>query len=182
MRQLVRSVSGNNLVFYFYTISGLRLSQETMWVNINFERRDLTSGEVFAFNLIKQNVTHFSFIFLTLNFFVPLKNLNLNYYCQVAWVSSYCINGGLSDKGFSSVPPPHRLCLFPSLIFSPTKQPYSKWGKSRMHWYRNAVFTSNFLHFNACMLLDLIVISFFLVLKKSMDTPCNVPEKVLLLF
>ena len=180
-------------MFYFYTISGLGLSQETMWVNINFERRDLTSvqkshpslefsGEVFAFNLIKQNVTHFSFIFLTLNFFVPLKNLNLNYYCQVPWVSPYCINGGLSDKGFSSVPPPHRHCLFPSLIFSPTKQPYSKWGKSRMHRYRNAVFTSNFLHFNACMLLELIVISFFLVLKKSMDTPCNVPEKVLLLF
>ena len=118
-------------MFYFYTISGLGLSQETMWVDINFERRDLTSvqkshpslefsGEVFAFNLIKQNVTHFSFIFLTLNFFVPLKNLNLNYYCQVPWVSPYCINGGLSDKGFSSVPPPHRLCLFPSLIFSPT--------------------------------------------------------------
>ena len=89
-------------MFYFYTISGLGLSQETIWVNIKFERRDLTSvqkshpslefsGEMFAFNLIKQNVTHFSFIFLTLNFFVLLKNLNLNYYCQVPWVSPYCI-------------------------------------------------------------------------------------------
>ena len=47
-----------------------------MRVNINFERRDLTFvqkshtspehfGEAFAFNLIKQNVTYFSFIFLT---------------------------------------------------------------------------------------------------------------------
>ena len=45
---------------------------------INFERSDLTStqkshpsaydfGEIIAFNLIKQNVTHFSFIFLTQN-------------------------------------------------------------------------------------------------------------------
>ena len=39
VRQLVRSVSGNNLVFYFSIISWLRLLQETMWVNINFERK-----------------------------------------------------------------------------------------------------------------------------------------------
>ena len=31
-----------------------------------------------------------------------------------------------------------------SLIFGPTKQPYSKVGNSRMYWYGNAVFTSNF--------------------------------------
>ena len=31
-----------------------------------------------------------------------------------------------------------------SLIFGPTKQPYSKVGNSRMSWYGNAVFTSNF--------------------------------------
>ena len=42
---LVRSVSGDNFVFYFFTISWQRLQQETMWVNINFERRDLTSAQ-----------------------------------------------------------------------------------------------------------------------------------------
>ena len=53
-----------------------------MRVNINFERRDLTFvqkshaspehfGEAFAFNLIKQNVTYFSFIFLTKLFLSP---------------------------------------------------------------------------------------------------------------
>ena len=87
MRQLVRSVSGDNLVFNFSIISWLWLQQETMRANINFEKRDLTSaqkshlsrddfGKTFAFDLIKQNVTHFSFIFLTQNFFaVPLKTL-----------------------------------------------------------------------------------------------------------
>ena len=86
----VRSVSGDNFVFCFSTISWLRLKQETMWVNINFERRDLT---------------HFAFMFLTKNFFsVPLKNLNLNYYCQVLQVSPHRINDGL--PGCSSVPRP----------------------------------------------------------------------------
>ena len=45
VRELVLSVSGDNLVFYFFTISWLRLQQEAMWVNINFERRDLTSTQ-----------------------------------------------------------------------------------------------------------------------------------------
>ena len=153
---MVRSVSCDNIVFYFSIISWLRFQQETMRVNINFERKDLFSvekshpspddfGEAFAFNSIKQNVTHFSFIFFTQNFLLwLLKNLNLNYYCQALQVSPHRINGGLSDKGCSSVLPPPLLCLFPSLICSPTKQPYSKWGNSRMHRYRNAVFTSNF--------------------------------------
>ena len=35
------------------------------------------------------------------------------------------------------------LCLIPSLIFSPTKGPYSKVGNSRMSRYENTVFTSN---------------------------------------
>ena len=35
--------SGDNLLFYFSTISWLRLQQETVWVNIGFETRDLTS-------------------------------------------------------------------------------------------------------------------------------------------
>ena len=78
MRQLVLLLSGDNLVLYISTISWLRRQQEAMWVNINFERRDLTSaqkshpfpddfGENFARNLIKQSVTHFYFIFLTQN-------------------------------------------------------------------------------------------------------------------
>ena len=62
--------------------------------NINFERRDLISArkshpspndfeETFAFNLIQQNVTHFSIIFFSQNLCaVPLKKLNLNYYSQ----------------------------------------------------------------------------------------------------
>ena len=67
VRQFVRSVSNDNLVFYFPTFSWLRFRQERKWVNINFERRDLISaqkshpstndvGEIIAFNLIKQNV------------------------------------------------------------------------------------------------------------------------------
>ena len=70
MREIIRSVSGNDLMFCFSTMSWLGLQQETLWVNINFERRDLISaqkshpspddiGEIFAFNLTKQNVTHF---------------------------------------------------------------------------------------------------------------------------
>ena len=79
MRQLVQSVSGDNLMFYVSTISWLQLQQDTKWVNINFERRELTSartsyrstddfGAIFPLNLIKQNVTHFSFIFLNKTF------------------------------------------------------------------------------------------------------------------
>ena len=66
-----------------------------MWVNINFERRDLTSvqkshpspndfGETFAFNLRKQDLKHFLFhLFNTKHFAVPLESLNSNYCCQV---------------------------------------------------------------------------------------------------
>ena len=45
MRQLVRSVSGDDLMFYFPIISWLWIQQRTMWVNINFERRDLNSPQ-----------------------------------------------------------------------------------------------------------------------------------------
>ena len=67
VRQLMRSVSGDNLVFYFSTISWLRFQQESA------QKSHLSAddfGEIFAFNLIKQNVTHFSFNFLTENFFL----------------------------------------------------------------------------------------------------------------
>ena len=131
-----------------------------MSVNINFERRDLTStqkshpspddiGEIFAVNLIK-NVTFFH-LFNAKRFAVSLKNLNLNYYCQVLQVSTvlkfHRINGGLSDKGCSSVPPlPPRssLWLFPSFICSPTKEPYLKVDNFMMYRYRNVAFTSKF--------------------------------------
>ena len=131
-----------------------------MWVNINFERRDLTStqkshpslddiGEIFAVNLIK-NVTHFFHLFNAKRFAVSLKNLNLNYYCQVLQVSPHRINGGLSDKGCSSVPPPLPPCsslwLFPSLICSPTKEPYLKVDNFMMYRYRNVAFTSKFYY------------------------------------
>ena len=36
---------GDNLVFYFSTISLILFQQEAKWVNINFERRDLTSAQ-----------------------------------------------------------------------------------------------------------------------------------------
>ena len=41
MKQVVRSVSGDNLVFYFSTILWLRIHQETVWVNINLEKINL---------------------------------------------------------------------------------------------------------------------------------------------
>ena len=73
----------DDLVFYFSTISWLRHHPETMWVNINFERRDLNFvqkslpslddfGEIFAFNLIKQNITHFFHLFKAKLFAVSL--------------------------------------------------------------------------------------------------------------
>ena len=79
LTQLLRSVSGDNPVFYFSTISWLQLQQETKWVSTNFQRRYLTSaqkshfffddfGETFTLNLIKQNAAHFSFLFLTKTF------------------------------------------------------------------------------------------------------------------
>ena len=89
MRQLVRlSVSRDNFVFYFSTVSWLQLQQVTMWVNIKFERRDLASvqkihpslddfGEAFACNKTKCN----SFFFQIFNkklFSVPMNNLNFN--------------------------------------------------------------------------------------------------------
>ena len=82
MRQLVLSVSGDNLLFCFSTTPWLRLQHEAECVNINFERRDLNSPRkshplpmilkkfafYFAFDLRKQNVTDFSFISSTQNF------------------------------------------------------------------------------------------------------------------
>ena len=41
MKQLVSSVSGDNLSFYVSTKPWLRRQQEADWVNINFDRRDL---------------------------------------------------------------------------------------------------------------------------------------------
>ena len=45
VRQLVRSVSGDNLLFYASTTAWLRRQQDAEWVNINFERRHLNSPQ-----------------------------------------------------------------------------------------------------------------------------------------
>ena len=38
-------LSGDNLLFYAFTTSLLRLQEEAVWVNINFERRNLDSPQ-----------------------------------------------------------------------------------------------------------------------------------------
>ena len=116
-------------VFLFHYFMAT-FQQETMWVNINLEGRDLTSAQklnsppqwiwrnLFSFNLIKQNRTHFSFIFLTRNLFsLPMKNLNLNYSYQVLYVSSHRINDDL--PGCSSAPLSSVLLLLPLLYMQP---------------------------------------------------------------
>ena len=80
-------------------------------------------------------------------FDVPLKRLNLNYYYHVLYVSPHRINGGVADTGCSSMAPTlplPRLYLFPSLICTPTKQPYSKVDNFRMYRSKNVVSTSSF--------------------------------------
>ena len=54
MRQVARSVSGDNLVFYFSTILWLRLQQEKVWVNINFEIKDLHSNIALKYKCSKK--------------------------------------------------------------------------------------------------------------------------------
>ena len=49
MRQVFRAVSVDNPAFYFSTISWLRLQQETVWVNVNFERTNCT--EIYSVKL-----------------------------------------------------------------------------------------------------------------------------------
>ena len=80
VRQLVPSVSGDNLFFNGSSISWLWLQQEAKWININLERRDLDSLQkchpspmilekfpfFFAFYWRKQNLIDYSFISLTL--------------------------------------------------------------------------------------------------------------------
>ena len=114
MKQLVRSVFGDNLLFHVSITPWLRLQQEAEWININIERRDLNSFHrkvtlspmvleklafSFAFNLKKKCHRFFFHLFNTRSCAVPL-----NYYCQALWVSPHCTNGGLSDNGCSSVP------------------------------------------------------------------------------
>ena len=130
------------------------LQQEIMPVDINFERRDLTSAqkshpspddlvETFCIYSNKTKYTLFFYLFNTKLFTVSLKNVYLNYYyCQVLLFASYQ-RWLIRQRLLISASPP-RLCLFPSLICSPTRQPNSKVDNSRMHRYRNAVFTSNF--------------------------------------
>ena len=57
----------------------------------------------------------------------------------------------------------------PWLLFL-TKQPYSKKGNSRIHWYRNAVFTSNFSSFRCLFVIRFgrdIVLSSLYYIKKA---------------
>ena len=76
-------------------------------------------GEIFTLNLIKQNVRHFSLIFLTQNFLLwPWKTLisiTTTRYCKFLQIVSTVIY---------QIKVPHqclplRFCLFPSLICSP---------------------------------------------------------------
>ena len=128
---LVRSISGDNFVFYLSTISWLRLQQETMWVNINSERRDLTSTQ-------KRHPTP-----AELFFWAPEKlEFKLLLPGTVSFSTSY---QRWLTRLLISAPP--RLCFFPSLICSPTKQPYSKVENLRMFWYRNVVFAFECLFF-----------------------------------
>ena len=90
----------------------------------------------FALNLRKQNVTDFSFIFLMQNS-VTFKLLLPD---TVSFSTSYQ-RWLIRQWLLISVP---CLCLVPSLIISPTKQPYSNIGNSRLYCYGNSVFTSNF--------------------------------------
>ena len=85
MRQRVLSIFGDNLGFYFSTIVQILTLKEDAWLPVQKSHPSPDDfGETFAFNLIKQNLTQFSFIFLTQNIFaVPFEILNLNNYCQV---------------------------------------------------------------------------------------------------
>ena len=79
----------------------------------------------FAFNLRKQNVTELCRAFKLLlpgavSFSTSYQRWHIR---QWLLISAPC------------------LCLVPSLITSPIKQPYSKVGNSRMYRYGNAVFT-----------------------------------------
>ena len=125
------------------------------WVNIKSKRRGLTSaqksnpshenfGENFPFNLIRQNVTHVSFIFSTQSVLLcPWKTyiqIITGRYCKFLHMVSTM---AYQTKFTHQYPPPHS-CLFPSLIRSPTKQSYSKEDNSRKNGYTNVIFTSNF--------------------------------------
>ena len=90
----------------------------------------------FAFNLREQNVTDFSFISLTQTFVLYLKITTVRH-CFSTSYQRWFLRQWSFISGSS-------LILVPSLPFSPTKQPYSKVGNSRMYRYEIAIFNSNF--------------------------------------
>ena len=96
---LIRSVSGDNFVFNFSTISWLWLQQETMWVNINFERRDLTSAQKRHSSPDDFGETYFIIKSITRSLIIfrkPRKMTNdfFNHYIfarMFQWTSSECL-------------------------------------------------------------------------------------------
>ena len=116
-------------------------------MNINFGKRDLSSPPApmilekfafcFVFNLRKQYVTDFFSVSVTQNFVLCLQITTAWHYTFLNIVSTLAYQTMLVIRTLC-------LCLMPSLISSPTKQPYSKVGNSRMSRYGNTVFTSNF--------------------------------------
>ena len=119
----------------------LRLQQEAKWVNINFERRDLNFLQKihlplmilekfafsFAFNLRKQNVTDSSFTPLKQTLCCTRKLLLKH--CKFLHIASTVVYQTMVAHSTPC------LCLDPSLIFSPTKQLYSKVGISGIYRY-----------------------------------------------
>ena len=115
LKQLAISASGDNLLHYYVSATPwLWLQQETEWITIEFGRRYLSFlhknyptpmilgkfAFFFAFNLRKQNVTDFYFIF----FYTKFYTAPLNYCCQILQVFPHPVNGGLSDIGCLQVP------------------------------------------------------------------------------
>ena len=151
MRQLVRSVSGDNLLFYVCTTPCLWLQQEAEWGSINFERKDLNFPQkshppsddfkeicfflCFSFKKTKCN-----------RFFFHIFNTKLMWYAFELLlpdtVSSSTSYQQWHIRQWLLINPPW-FCLIPFLIFSPIKQPYSKVGNSGMYRYGNAVFILN---------------------------------------
>ena len=120
MRQLVRSVSGDNFLFYVSTTPWLQLQQKAEWVYINCERRALeffteSFGETcfsFAFKKTKCN----GFFFHLFN--TKRWSVHLNYYCQALQVPPHRTIVPHLIRQWLLISAPC-VCLVPSLIVPP---------------------------------------------------------------